>query len=85
MERLFAHNLVGLIFLLVEIFSLSVFIILKYQQAQPHMMTHRLNINQLFVQAEVIYGCLATGICHTTLQAVCFSPFKPVGKITARF
>ena len=77
------HHSVRFILLLIDIFSLSVFVILKYQQAQPCMMTHRLNINQRFVQAEVIYGCFAMGICHTTLEAVCFSPFKPVDKMTA--
>lgn len=61
------------------------FVILKLQQAQPCMMTHRLNINQCFIQAEVIYSGFAMGVCHTTLQAVCFSPFKPVDKMTASF
>lgn len=79
------HNPVSFTLPLAEIFSLSVFVILKHQQAQPCMMTHRLNINQRFIQAEVIYSSFAMGVCHAMLEAVCFGPFKPVGKMTASF
>lgn len=81
-ERVFVYNPAGFILLLIEVFSLSVFVVLKHQQSQPCMMTHRLNINQHLVQTEMIHGCSATGVCHTTLEAACFGPFKPIDKTT---
>lgn len=82
-EHFFVHTPARIILLPVEIFSPSVFVILKYQQAQPCIMTHGLHINQCFIHAELLYVSFAMGFCHAMLEAVCFTSFKPIVKMTA--
>lgn len=71
LERFLTHTPARFFLLPVEIFNLLVFVMLRYQQAWPHIMTHGLHINQHFIQAVLLYS----SFCYTTLEAVCFTPF----------